>query len=451
VNTNTVEGSIVSGIDSREYYAWLRSPLVEGRLQSDTDYAPLLARPGVAETITRTPTGLLANLHSIGPAIAWAPAVTTVHLVLLGLGDHSPWPADGFSPPYQLAVGGSTLALALLTLFLTHRIARRFAAPTAAATAAAMIVLATPAVVYGSVEMSMAHGPATASVCLFILVWLRSLASLRLSRWIGLGCLLGLVCLMRWQLATFCVIPALEAAWLAARPMSLRRRLGVVVRLTAAAVTTVLVFSPQFLARYLVYGNALGGLQHTGNNWLSPDVWRLLFSTDRSLFYWTPITLPAFAAMAYWAARARGAALAIVTVAVVVQIYTLSALLGPGVFLGWSFGCRFLTETCILLVPGLAIVLDRAGPERGRWVVLFGGGLVAWFGEGAVEPTRLIRMVWSDFLLQPLEVGLMLGLSGVMTYTFISALRPDSARIGGTAYKPRWPVLGNLLRSVSAR
>ena len=119
----------------------------------------------------------------------WAPTVVTVHLLLRGLGPHSPWPADGFSAPYQLAVGFTTLALAVLTLVLTYRIARRFAGPAAAA--AALLTLGTPLIGYGAVEVSMAHGPAGAALAGFVFVWLRTFGSPRPGRWAALGGWLG--------------------------------------------------------------------------------------------------------------------------------------------------------------------------------------------------------------------------------------------------------------------
>jgi hypothetical protein len=102
-----------------------------------------------------------------------------VHLILIGLGDYSPWPADGYSPPYQLAVAGTTFMLALLTLWLAYQIGRRFAGRSAAAAAAAVITLGTPIVAYGTVFVDMSHGAATAALAMFVFVWLRTLESLR--------------------------------------------------------------------------------------------------------------------------------------------------------------------------------------------------------------------------------------------------------------------------------
>src|SRR5262245_42964133 len=281
-------GPFVKGADFIGYYAWLRSPLIDGDFHFDDEFAPTFARaPEWMPRPAPTATGHLRNPWSVGPAIVWAPAVVAVHLVLVGLGSHSPWPADGYSPPYQLAVAGTTLALALLTLALAYWIGRRFAGRTSAASAAALLTLGTPVVAYGAVEVSMAHGPATAALALFVLVWLRTFGSTRPGRWLGLGCLLGVVSLMRWQLATFALLPALEALRLASRAEDWATRAGLALRLATAGLACVALFTPQFLAKQIVYGHPLGGLQETAQNWLAPSLGVVLVSTDRSLFYWT--------------------------------------------------------------------------------------------------------------------------------------------------------------------
>ena len=165
-------------VDCIGYYAWLRSPLIDGDFMFDDEFAPTLARiPEAKWAICMTPTGHWENRLPVGPALAWAPAVVTVHLLLCGLGRYAPWPADGYSPPYQIAVGGTTLALALLTLVLLYRMRHRFSGPTAAAAAAALLTLATPVLAYGAVDVAMSHGPATAFLTLFVFIWLRNFGS----------------------------------------------------------------------------------------------------------------------------------------------------------------------------------------------------------------------------------------------------------------------------------
>jgi hypothetical protein len=431
-------GPFVKGADCVGYYAWLRSPLISGGFHFDDEFAPTIARgPDSAAAFALTATGHLPNPWSVGPALAWAPAVITVHRALRGLGSSSPWPADGYSPPYQLAVGATTLALALLTLILAYRIGCRFAGPTAAAAAAALVTLGTSVVAYGAVEVSMAHGPATTALALFVFVWLRTFGSTHARRWVGLGCLLGLACLMRWQLLTFAVLPTLEAIWLATRADGWSARAGIAVRLAVAGLMCLVVFTPQLVAKQIVYGNPLGGLQAAAHNWLTPSFWAVLGSTDRSLFYWTPITLPGLVGLLYLAFRTRRPEVMILATAVAVQVYSMSALLGGDVFLGWSFGFRFLTETCVLMAPPIAVLLDRGDPQTVRRLAWGGGVLVGWNllllgvyrhcvgGAGGGDPAALLAMVGRYFVLRPLEASGMLAAASVLTFTLVAAFRDD--------------------------
>ena len=420
--------------DSIGYYAWLRSPLVDGDFHFDNEYAwTFVWMPGVEAKLPVTATGHRANHWPVGPALIWAPAVVTVHLILSGLGNHSPWPADGYSPPYELAVGGTSLALALVALVLAYRIGRRFAGPTAAAAAAALLTLGTPVVAYGATEVRLAHGPATAALTLFVFVWLRTFGSMRPGRWVAIGCLLGLTCLMCFQLATFAVLPTLEAIWLATRAPGWSARLEIAGRLVGAGLMSVAVFTPQLVVKQIVYGHPLGGLQKTAHNWLEPSLWTVLGSTDHSLFYWTPITLPALAALGYLALRNRRPEVTILATAVAVQIYTISALLGGHVRgVGWSFGFRFLTETCILLVPGAAVLFDRASRRTACCLAIGGGLLVGWnllllnpyrhrLPGGGNDPAAVFAMVQRDFSIRPFEGFAMLAAAGCLTVTLVAA------------------------------
>ena len=261
-------GPFAKGSDAMGYYAWLRSPLLDGDFHFDDEFAATFASvPGSEAALPITITGHRPNPWPVGPAIVWAPAVSLVHLVLTALGEHSPWPADGYSAPYQLAVGGTTLTLALLTLVLAYRINRRFAGPTASAAGAAIIMLGSPIVAYGAVDVSLSHGPATAALALFAFVWLKTLGSTRLLRWLGIGSLLGIACLMRWQLATYALLPIFEAIWLT---VNARSRVRCVLLLAAAGAASVATFTPQFVVKQIVYGSPLGGLHKTAQNWLDP-------------------------------------------------------------------------------------------------------------------------------------------------------------------------------------
>jgi hypothetical protein len=421
------EGMVIRG-DGLGYYAWLRSPLVDGDWAFENEFDQHNAtRSGVPGPEERTPIGRRANPWPVGPACVWAVVVVPGHFVLRELGLGGWWIADGYTLPYQCMVGATTLALALLTLVLLFRIGRRFAAPGPAALAAALVTLASPFICYGTVETSMGHGPGTAALALAVWVWLRGFGGLGPGRWLLTGALIGVTAMMRLQLATYALLPAGEAAWLAWRARSLRPA-GL---LFVSAAGVVVGFTPQLVAWKVVYGSWLVEPMPLARNWLAPNLSSVLLSTDRGFFYWTPIAL-----VGCWGlARAAGrrcprAELVILVAALAAQVYSLAAIRGQGVFLGAAYGFRQLTEACVVLAPGLAVLLDS--PGRYRQLGIVGCVLVAWnllligayrqdilpTGSGA-EPAELLAAVGRFAMRRPVEWALIsAGVGALIAATF---------------------------------
>lgn len=380
------EGLVIGG-DGFGYYAWLRSPLIDGDLSFDNEFAehtPLV--DPASRQISRTAIGRCANQWSVGPACVWATTVVPGHLLCRALDGHGlPWPADGYSLPYQLLVGATTVAVALLGLALLYGLCRSFARPLPAALTATVMTLGTTVVYYNAVEVSMAHAFGTTALAALAWYWVRTYGSDAPARWFLLGALVGAAALMRYQLAAFALLPAGEAVLRLRAPHRGRRLLG----LALAGIGCVVVFSPQMVAWRCVYGFWLGSPLRPAHNWLSPALWDVLGSHDRSLFYWTPVTLVACAGFVYaWTRRPavsnrptgpqRGAVLVMLAASFAVQVYALASIRGTEIYLGSSFGFRLLTESVVVLAPGLAVLLDQTSAVSFRRLALLGCGLTIW-------------------------------------------------------------------------
>lgn len=385
--------------DGLGYYAWLRSLLIDGDWSFDNEFDqfnPLrdyLPPPG-----QRTELGLRANHWSIGPACVWALTVVPGHLCIQALPHgRGAWPADGYSLPYQLMLGATTLLATGAGLAFLYGICGRYARPAQAALAIAFLVLGTTIIYYFAIEVSMAHGLATVAVAGLVWYWLRTYGSARLWRWGLVGILVGTAALMRWQLLTFAVLPAGECLLHLLRGRKLRQRL---IGLVLAALGAGVALLPQLIAWRVVYGHWIATPLATGHNWWHPPLDQVLFSRDRSLFYWTPMTVLALAGglVSLWHRRWswRKDALAasvqldpeatwqdqeslfLLLAAFCLQVLVIASLLGPEVGLGESFGFRFLTESLVALAPGLAYLLQRASPGRFRCLAGLGVLLVLW-------------------------------------------------------------------------
>jgi hypothetical protein len=385
------EGLVVYG-DGYGYYAWLRSALIDHDWSFDNEFN--LHRPldhHIEKDPERTEIGRRPNPWSIGPACIWALAVVPGHgTVQLLQSLDLPWAADGYTLPYQLMVGCTTLLAGILGLVHLYGICRHFARPTRAALAAALMTLGTTIVYYQTIEVSMGHGLGAAVLAALVWCWLRSYGSKAPGRWLLIGALVGLASLMRWQLATFAILPAGEAllACIDGLRLGLRDVGKSLLGLALAALAGAVVFFPQMYAWHCVYGQWLGSPMKLAHNWLHPNLWQVLASQDRSLFYWTPLTL--LAAVGFlWAFRSRHgsleklsgpgkAPLVLLAGAILVQVYALASIQGDGVYLGSAYGFRQLTEMVVALAPGLALLLERATPRVYRWLGALGCALLLW-------------------------------------------------------------------------
>lgn len=370
-------GVVVRG-DGVGYYAWLRSPLLDGDCNFDNEYDDLNPmRSGV--TNARTPVDKRANPWSVGPALLWAPLVALCH-TLVAVGAFGNFAADGYSLPYQLAVAVTGSAAGLASLWLMFAISRRFAEPVAAAAGASCVALGSTFAYYSAVEPSVGHGPGSAALLVFVWYWLRDFGGTPARRWLVLGVLLGIAAVMRWQLAAYGIVLLGELAWLAfaTRP---RPATATFAKVGAALAVGLLVGAlPQMVAWKVVYGSWLVEPMRLARNWFAPDVWRVLLSPDRGFFYWTPLVAVGGVGMLVAVARntgARRAQVALLAVGVALQVYALAAITGTGVWVGSAFGYRQLTESAALLAPGLASLL--ALRHRGTvGVVAVCVALVGW-------------------------------------------------------------------------
>jgi hypothetical protein len=273
-----------------------------------------------------------------------------------------------------------------------------------------MLTLGTTIVYYSAAEVSMAHGLGTAVTAALVWYWLRTWGSTDPKRWLLVGGLVGLAALARWQLAALAVLPAGEAVLACGR--SWRRVGAALAGLALAGAASLAAFLPQMIAWRCVYGDWVVAPMPLAHNWLEPAWFRVLLAQDRSLFYWTPLTLlPLLGYLTCFRPgwqppvlpqrppSTRGPLLVLIA-ACTVQVYFMASVSGPGVFLGAGYGYRQLTEALVLLAPGLALLLESGPLCQRRFVAILGCLLVLW-------NLLLIDQFWAGFL--PANAGVDLG------------------------------------------
>ena len=348
------------GGDGFEYYALLRSPLLDGDLDFANDFAGLGARPVLSsegEITARTPVGM---------ALLWLPAFLLAHLAAAVLPSV---PADGFAPLYQSAVTAATYAAAFAALLFLEGLLRRLYDRALACLAVLALWLATPLHYYMTANPSMSHGGSVFAATLFVLAWLHAREDASPRSWALVGAAGALVGLVRAQDFVLLAVPLAD---LLLTPRLRRPRL--LAMLLAGPALAVLL---QLGLWALMYGSRLVQVVATQNlvGGSGIVVVDLLFSARHGLFTWTPLYLLAVLGFLGWLRRDR-------TLAALFGLAFVLVVLVNGALQDWwgseSFGQRRLLCLTPLFALGLAQALlwARRRPLVPVALVLF--GLAAW-------------------------------------------------------------------------
>jgi len=367
--------------DGREYFVQLRSMVMDRDLDFSNENAIFGARGA-------------AKMYPVGIAILWMPFYVLAHLwlKLLNLfgGAYS---IDGFTNPYQKAIGIGTLVYGCAGLVMVWRMVRDYFDDGLATVATIGIAAGTFFVWYITVENSMTHGVSMFAATLFLYVWHRGRPRpwspgssdpgandpgsqdprLHLRWWIALGLAAGLMTLVRWQNVMFAVVAIPVTLW-PLRRAGARALSGVAV----FAAVFFLTFLPQLIFWQLVRGSwhSVPAADH-GFSLASLHIADVLFSPNHGLLATTPLVYPALLGLPFFVRR--DPALATVLIGgFLVQVIVNS---GSGDWWGGpGFGARRFDSSIAAFTIGLAglIVWLRRRPlvaPMGALAVLVGVNL----------------------------------------------------------------------------
>jgi hypothetical protein len=112
-------------------------------------------------------------------------------------------------------------------------------------------------------------------------------------------------------------------------------------------------------------------------SYASPHFFEVLFDPGHGLFAWSPILLVAAAGLALAAARGRRVPVALLALALVLQVWI------NGAVESWTqagaFGSRRFVSSTPVFAWGLAAVVEAAWPRLGRTVLAVALVLVVWW------------------------------------------------------------------------
>lgn len=318
-------------------------------------------------------TGRWLNLHPIGTAILMAPFVVVADLLTVW----SNLPRDGFSLYYQHGAALGAIAYFLLGLAILRRMLRRhFSAGVVLATLIC-ITWGTNLFHYAVFDGPFSHAYAFFLVCLWLWLveqwWDRPTLALT----VAIGGVAALNVLVRHTNAIFALLLPLYGIvrWddVRERAIALRDRWR---RIAIATVAGLVVLAPQLALYKWITGGWFVNAYATHDVTFAfgaPHLADVLFSTQKGLFFWSPVLLACVAG----AFVATGWARKLVVPAVVLFTLQTWVIAGwPHWQFGASFGHRGYTDGLALAAPMMAACFAWAA-RRPRTVPLLATGVTA--------------------------------------------------------------------------
>ena len=365
--------------DGVGYYAYLHSALIDHDLRFENDYLAANQSFLISHVDAQghllpglyTKTGYVENHFSVGPAILWAPVMLAVHgTVLLAdrFGAHVA--ADGYSPPYLLAMALTTACYGFLSLFLAFWIARKYFDDRWAFLATVGIWMASSLPIYMYFNPSWSHALSAFSVALFLWYWERTRLQRTAGQWAILGLMAGLMGNVYYPNAILLIFPALEAVHLLRTKQPDSGQLMVPIQKSALRGGVFLVaffasLSPTFISRQIIYGSPLetGYPAISTWNWTSPALLKVLFSSDHGMISWTPVLILACVGLPFLIKRDT-----------LLGVGSLFTFLAYYYFIAsypdWdglsSFGNRFFVSLTPIFILGLAALLGSFSSWLGK-------------------------------------------------------------------------------------
>ena len=196
----------IRGADEIEYFAYLRSAVIDRDLDFDNEYRHFYERDpeglaGFHATFlgrVEPRTGRRINFAPLGTALLWSPFYLLTHgAVLAGRAAGMSLEADGLSGPYLAAVCYASALYAFLGLVLVYDGLLRFGGASAQHAAGAVLAIwfGTPVLYYTTLAPGFSHACSLFAVSL--VVWLSGRLATRpearVTEWLAAGAAVGMV------------------------------------------------------------------------------------------------------------------------------------------------------------------------------------------------------------------------------------------------------------------
>lgn len=315
--------------DGRFYYAWLRSIAIDHDIHFANEYKAF----GASQPMTSFK--IYGNKYSIGPALFWAPAFLTTHSIMHG---------DGYTLPYQLAVGLTDALLTLFSFMLLYRLLQ--GSQQSKQYTILTLACATNIFFYGSLDTVNSHSISFFAATLFL-----SLLSMKKPNWFAIGASLSLLGMVRLQ--DFIFIILILPYWKTIKPVPF-------------FAGCIIAFLPQLFAWLTLYGTIWTNPYIAGGETFSlftPHILGVLFHKDSGLFLWTPVVT--LGVIGLWIKRSTRWPYLLVFL---VELWLVAS--WSTWWQGASFSGRMFTSSLPLIAFGLSPLIEKLITLVGKQITL---------------------------------------------------------------------------------
>jgi len=306
--------------------------------------------------------------YSSGQAVMYLPFFGLAHLYA---SLDSTYPADGFSYPYQVAIGLGSLLIAFLGLWFLRKILLLYFSEAITAWTLIILVGTTNYLEYAGITGAMTHNWLFTLYTLLIWLTIHFYKNPSLLRATGIGALIGLAALTRPTEIISCLIPIL---WGITHPRELKDRVGFffsnIPYLASAVISCILIGSVQLIYWKLVAGDIIVySYEEEGFSWLSPHITNGLFSYKAGWLMYSPSMIFALIGIPFLIRKKIGL---FWTVLVYVLIHLYITLAWDIWWYGGSLGQRSMIQTYPMLAFAMAAFFEWVSDKKvWKYVVAF--------------------------------------------------------------------------------
>jgi hypothetical protein len=361
-----ITGGLAGG-DSIIYYSYLRSIVIDRDLNFENEYSFFAGQTskfsGYSKLHSQPPrdeSGRYPMKQPIGTIISWIPFFILGHLIafatFLFTNDHSL--LNGFTQIEYYLTSVSSIFYSFAAFYLIYKFILRFISTkeTTALIASFLAAMATPITYYILFLPTYSHAVSLFWCSAFTVHFITGWEDAKLGKmfFVISGFLYGMAVSTRFQDIALVVIPAVFI--LADLFRGKVRFTGKVPKMILFLLVFLIALSPQLYVNYYLHGSLLklGYEEISFPFLLNPKILYTLFSVEKGLFVWTPVT--ALALIGIFLIKDQRTVIAMISF-FMIELYAISAYYYFNQ--GDSFSIRMLGNYAFIFAFGLSAIIDR--------------------------------------------------------------------------------------------